>query len=246
MQIERARQAWERMEADRELIPDRLRDWWGNYLHYHRDRYFDTLDRMASADKDVLEVGSVPAHLTLMMREAGFNVAGVDLAPERIQPFIDKHDLEIHRVDIETEPLPFPDGTFGTVLFTEVLEHLRINPLHTFSELGRVLKPGGQLWITTPNITPADRLAFLLGKDYQGDIVEEFRKLERLGHMGHFRLYSLGDIRRLLDATGMDVRSESHSGPLRGDGWKGLVVKALIPWRQSFRQYVNVVAERPR
>ena len=46
--------------------------------------------------------------------------------------------------------IPVPDGSFDAVLCTEVLEHV-VEPVAAVRELGRVLKPGGQLWITTPH-----------------------------------------------------------------------------------------------
>lgn len=46
--------------------------------------------------------------------------------------------------------LPFVDGAFDAVVFAEVLEHLE-QPADALRELYRVLEPGGQLSITTPN-----------------------------------------------------------------------------------------------
>lgn len=48
-------------------------------------------------------------------------------------------------------PLPFNPGMFDLVLATEVLEHLESH-FNIIAEAGRVLKPGGHLIFTTPNI----------------------------------------------------------------------------------------------
>jgi len=45
--------------------------------------------------------------------------------------------------------IPVEDGRFDHVVCTQVLEHLP-EPLRVVAELGRVLKPGGTLWLSAP------------------------------------------------------------------------------------------------
>ncbi len=47
--------------------------------------------------------------------------------------------------------LPFPDGSFDTVVMWEVLEHIPpgTEP-QAFAEIARVLRPGGRLHLSTP------------------------------------------------------------------------------------------------
>ena len=69
-----------------------------------------------------------------------------------------RHDL--------AEPLPFPDGHFDFVFGVEGIEHLQ-NPWLYVKELCRVLKPGGRLFITTPNTFSVDaRLKYLVAGYY--------------------------------------------------------------------------------
>lgn len=48
-------------------------------------------------------------------------------------------------VNFEEEPLPFADDAVDVVVFNEVFEHLRVNPIFTFREINRVLRPQGTL-----------------------------------------------------------------------------------------------------
>lgn len=48
------------------------------------------------------------------------------------------------------ETIPFPDKFFDFIASHEVMEHIE-NPAAALAEIGRVLKPGGQAVITTPN-----------------------------------------------------------------------------------------------
>ena len=55
-------------------------------------------------------------------------------------------------VDLETTELPIEDGYFDFVLCGEVIEHMEIDPMFMLSELNRVVKDGGRLLVTTPNV----------------------------------------------------------------------------------------------
>lgn len=79
------------------------------------------------------------------------------------RPDVDYHGVDIMDVanecpagvtfaqaDLDQERLPFPDQYFDSVFFCHVLEHL-VYPMNTVSELGRVLKKGGQVYIEGPS-----------------------------------------------------------------------------------------------
>lgn len=51
------------------------------------------------------------------------------------------------------EALDIPDESFDLVLCTQVLEHVR-RPLRALEEMGRVLAPGGHLFLTTHGVYP--------------------------------------------------------------------------------------------
>ncbi len=65
-------------------------------------------------------------------------------------------------VDLNTEELPYHDAAFDLVTCTEVIEHVE-HYRHTFREIFRILKPGGTLVVTTPNVLNLrSRLRYLL------------------------------------------------------------------------------------
>ncbi|HWX18421.1 MAG TPA: class I SAM-dependent methyltransferase [Candidatus Binatia bacterium] len=68
---------------------------------------------------------------------------GTDYLSDRSQPEVVCSALE----------LPFPDGSFDTVVSTEVLEHLP-DPLRALREMQRTLRPGGHLILSTPLYWP--------------------------------------------------------------------------------------------
>jgi SAM-dependent methyltransferase len=73
----------------------------------------------------------------------------------------------LHTCDINEGPgvdfaadvsdLPFEDETYDIVLSTQVLEHVK-DPAKVVQEMARVLKPGGHLFLTTPQSSPLHNL----------------------------------------------------------------------------------------
>jgi SAM-dependent methyltransferase len=71
-------------------------------------------------------------------------------------------DVSVKIADLSTENLPFPDASFDLVTCTEVIEHLE-HYRRTLRDMHRVLKPGGTLVLTTPNILNLkSRIRFLI------------------------------------------------------------------------------------
>jgi SAM-dependent methyltransferase len=60
--------------------------------------------------------------------------------------------------------LPFPDASFDRALCLDVLEHLQFDDQpQAFAELFRVLRPGGELFVSVPNLAHLQsRIQFLL------------------------------------------------------------------------------------
>ena len=87
--------------------------------------------------------------------------------------------------DLNNQKLPYDDNTFDLVTFTEVIEHIE-NHRFTLSEIARVLKPGGFVILSTPNILNLkSRIRFLFCGFWNlfGPLKVGDRKLESTG--GH-------------------------------------------------------------
>ena len=236
-----AEQVLRSLEADVELVSEPIRKWWGDYLQFQHDRFLDSL-AFVDKDAEILEIGSAPGQFTVLLHRLGYKVQGVDLDPERLTPIWRKYDIAITKADIEKDKLPFPDESFDIVLFMEILEHLRLDPLHALREVRRVLKPHGRIVLSTPNITPLHRLRFFIGKSYCDHPLETFGKLEWLGHAGHIRLYSLAEIEDVLREIGFGKFTHAYRGEFPA-GWKPRLYMTVHPaGRQQFRAYIVVVA----
>ncbi len=71
-------------------------------------------------------------------------------------------DVKVRVADLSIQGLPFEDASFDLVTCTEVIEHLE-HYRETLREMHRVLKPGGTLVLSTPNILNLkSRIRFLV------------------------------------------------------------------------------------
>jgi len=186
--------------------------WADYYLENHKNRYLDNLQLIKEAcskDSSILNIGAAPFHIDFILKEQGYEVISVDLNPKRFQQLIERADIEAIKCDIEKESLPFEDDRFDDVLLLEVFEHLRINPISTLREINRVTAEGGKLILSTPNLYSVYKLTtYLLGEGLEHP-VEQFKKLDEKGHMGHVRVYSSKEVSRFLEETGFKVNKIS-------------------------------------
>jgi SAM-dependent methyltransferase len=84
---------------------------------------------------------------------------GIDINPRNVA--IVERRLPGYKVVLgDIEALPFDDGSFATVVCTEVLEHVP-DPPKAIAEIRRVLRPGGVFIGSTPARSPIWRLRFL-------------------------------------------------------------------------------------
>ncbi len=223
-----------------------LGPWLATYFRQHRTRLAADLrlvERHVAAGARVLECGAVPLLATGALAELGYRLSAVDVAPERFSRAIDALGLDVRRCDLEAEPLPFADASFDAAIFNELFEHLRINPIATLREVRRVLRAGGVLLLSTPNLRSLRGLRNLLlhgsGHAASGGVYQQYEKLETLGHMGHVREYTVREVADFLTRVGFAVERVVFRGG-HGRGLVG-VAERLAP---SLRPFFSLVATR--
>jgi 2-polyprenyl-3-methyl-5-hydroxy-6-metoxy-1,4-benzoquinol methylase len=114
-----------------------------------RIRKAQKIQAILEYDKDlskakVLDIGTGSGHIAHELARAARKVVSVDLVDERKE----KKDYEFHLV--KDEALPFDDASFDVVITNHVVEHTPDQKKH-LSEVYRVLKPGGTIYLATPN-----------------------------------------------------------------------------------------------
>lgn len=95
----------------------------------------------------LLEIGCGRGEFLEGFKKLGLDCYGVDLSDYCIR---NKASLDVIPLDITKEKLPFADNTFDIVYHKSLLEHF-YTPDSLMRETFRVLKPGGELIVLTPD-----------------------------------------------------------------------------------------------
>jgi 2-polyprenyl-3-methyl-5-hydroxy-6-metoxy-1,4-benzoquinol methylase len=97
----------------------------------------------------LLDVGCGDGGFLNLMRQQGWIVEGMDFDLQAIAAAKEKYGVVLQHGDLAS--VHFQEASFDAITLNHVIEHVP-DPLDTFARCRRLLKPGGRLVITTPNI----------------------------------------------------------------------------------------------
>ncbi len=157
---------------------------------------------------ELLDVPSGPGYFAQVATQNGFQAVAAEI------------DTSLHvlpgvryvKADMG-EKLPFADASFDYVVSIEGIEHTE-NPFRFLRECARVLKSGGKLFLTTPNVSSLqNRLLFLITGSHDnppGPIRSDLPNL----FMSHINLIPFQRLEAFLRFSGL-VIDEIHPYKLR-------------------------------
>ena len=159
------------------------------------------------------------AALTRALNERGFAALGADIDPDAAMHI----GSAFRKVNLDAG-LPWPEESFNAVISTEGIEHLE-NHYSFLRQVHRILKPGGVLLLTTPNITALRSRVRFLGSGFFGRDARPLNETARhpLDHIG---LATFPELRYELHVSGFrlsDVR-HTHIKPV------SYLYSIYVPW----------------
>ena len=126
-------------------------------------------DRVELAGSAVLDVGCGAGLLSEALAASGARVTALDLAPELIEAaglHLYESGLEVDYRLVPVEALAAQQpGSFDAITCMEMLEHVP-DPAAVVAACARLLKPGGRLFASTINRTPAAFALAIVGAEY--------------------------------------------------------------------------------
>jgi ubiquinone/menaquinone biosynthesis C-methylase UbiE len=160
--------------------------------------------------------------------------------------------IRVDVVDLNTDALPYRDAAFDLITCTEVVEHVE-RYRHTFREIFRILKPGGTLIVTTPNVLNLrSRIRYLLFGFFSLFGPLTFRESQRYLTGGHINPVSYFYMAHALSDAGFADISVSIDKRQRGSmGWLILLwlpLKFFSLWalRREKHRYKTIDATNQR
>ena len=111
----------------------------------------------------MLDVGCGSGTLLQRMRIAGWEVEGVDFDEKAIDRAWREYGVAVRHGDLRAAC--YPDGSFDAVTMNHFIEHVH-DPIAVLTESRRILRPGGQLVVVTPNIAGWGHARF--GRNWRG------------------------------------------------------------------------------
>ncbi|MEU8790617.1 class I SAM-dependent methyltransferase [Streptomyces sp. NPDC048643] len=137
---------------------------------------------------------------------AGHRVVGVDWSQDALRRARTRVPYAV-RGELSGGGLPFAPSSADAVLFSEVVEHL-VDPDGALDEIRRVLRPGGHLMLSTPNLAAWYNRGLLLAGVQPVFSEVSLRAVHgRPGRevVGHLRLYTARALREFVAASGFEV-----------------------------------------
>ncbi len=173
----------------------------GSGLHEHIEDV--VLREFPDRDLRIVDVGcGTGAFLQRLVRRRYMDLQGIDISPPVLPG-----PVRFHAVDLDGGRVPIADAACDLAILIEFIEHVE-NPGQLLAELRRIVKPGGCLLLTTPNLQSLEaRLRWLLAG--------RLKQFDEIGDPTHITPIHLFPFLRLCERHGFRAR-RSWGHPVDG------------------------------
>lgn len=194
----------------------------------HKNDRVEKVKSYLPKEGKLLEIGVWEGLTTKEYKEVfGGQIYGIDMNLEIMNsamPYLD----EAKACDLNSDEIPWPENTFDVVICTEIIEHV-FDTDRLLIEINRVLKPGGKLIISTPNLSSIlNKIFIVMGMQplatevscRKSNYGNPFRK--SLSPSGHIRDFTFAAFKEIVTTNGFTIQSQT-SVPLSTQKWASLI-----------------------
>jgi methionine biosynthesis protein MetW len=189
---------------------------------------------------------------TLMNRDPSLVAYGVEVSQAQARE-ARSAGITVFEQNVETG-IALPDQSVDVAVLGEVIEHV-FDPDACIEEVRRILRPGGALIVTTPNLASwLNRILLCLGVQ---PVFSETSTRKKYGHwlralgqgkdtvQGHLKLFTLGALTQMLADLGFEVVSATgHKCYMLEEHPLANVVESIFRMRASLASGFVVIARK--
>ncbi len=173
---------------------------------WHRGK-LEVMDLVVSfGDGDVVvDVGCGSGNLSILAGSRARHVIGIDPSLDAVRFCRSRTEPAAAACGFVAalgDNLPVETGSADVGLLVEVLEHME-EPLGVLAEIRRALKPGGRLFVTTPNYGPGSLWPLLEW------LADKSRLVAAMADEQHVAAYTPATLRELLVSAGFGIERVS-------------------------------------
>lgn len=190
----------------------------------------------------LLDVGCGDGCFMLEARNLGYQATGIDPDIKAVEN-ARRRGLDVCRAGFPS--IDLPSGSFEQITMSHVIEHLH-DPVGAMSEIRRLLKPNGRIWLATPNMNSITFEEF--GRHWRG-----------LESPRHLTLFTHDSISRILSEAGFERISFQAHRPCAAYFVKQSLAQQydVFPaeldsswltdqWKKRIRRMDNIVRKHPQ
>ncbi|CAM4154210.1 glycosyltransferase [Lederbergia lenta] len=178
-------------------------DKWDIDLNYYMHPRYEIVQLVPMEAGKILDVGCGAGATGLELKNRqSCQLFGIELNPLAAS-FAKSHYQAVYEEDVEPLELALPDGYFDVILFADILEHLK-DPGKVIQKYAQLLKPGGSMICSIPNILHAEALFPLLQGywNYQNAGI-----LDRT----HLRFFTPNTVETLFPSDMFEIRTKKYN-----------------------------------
>jgi SAM-dependent methyltransferase len=158
----------------------------------------------------LLDIGTTPFTFFVKEQFPHYEVSTVDLT-NLMESRCKTRDIQFKVCDLDNRHVPFGEGYFDIVIFTEVLEHVFAPPTLVLKEIRRIMSNGGKLIMSVPNIAKlVHRAKFVFGFTPLPDPDDTLKPYVH-GH-GHIHEYTMREICPIIEGSNFTIDKKGFLG----------------------------------
>lgn len=222
----------------------------GSYFRKSKDRMDITFDLIRSEvkGKRIVDIGASPFYLLYRAGGAGAEEChGVyfsndDHPLKNSDTIYSEHGaISLSHANIENDPLSYPDNSVDIITACEIIEHCEYFPENLAKETRRILKSGGLLCITVPNVASIANIVKLV---FRKNIYMRYRS-DPTGR--HKHEYTLAQLKSFIAYLDMDVVKSGYIPSTTSDKrWLRPIYKAIatLPFIRGYSPKMYILARQ--